>query len=492
MKKVNSLILLIKTLSKAEKKAVYLDAKKTGQEKVYLNLFNLISLKGIEDASILQKEYCKKHSKISFQAEVRYLYSFILGTLTKIKINQDKSFGLYRVLLNAIILRDRNLNEDYYSMLKYLSHEAERIGDYQTLFQAERMELDFLKSDDFKNIEENDLLKKHYRLGETLTIIKQINEQSALYELLLFRIEKDVKGKVGTLEPKYKDLVISEMLLVHQLKKEVFEIQKKHQLFQALYLSNTGDYKAALNAYINLDNLFQKNRDLWHNPPIYYMNVLEGILKSLRDNKMYDQMAYFFDRLISLKHSSIPFQTEVNCIVFIYKIDVLLRKKEYVLCLVEIDNYRESLLKRKNILSPYRYIQLSLQLAIIYLLNGKYITAQKQLVPIINNENYSAFSLFRGVRLINLILYYERDEIDIVTSQIRSIKRKYKIMKFEPILENILFHFINMDLVSLNQIQKNRLRKQIKTEFAVLRTGRQEELLSIFDFERWILYHLTA
>lgn len=492
MAKVNSLILLIKALSKAEKKAIYQDAKKIGEKTIYMDLFNFISIKGIEDSSKLQEAYCKKHSKVSFHTEVRYLYDFILGTLTKIKINQDKSFGLYWKSLSTRVLIDKNLKEDYYSILKRLIREAEQISDYYSLLRLQRLELDFLSINDYYEISEELLLKKHHKINDTVKIIRQINDQSALYELLLFRLKKDAYGKLNRKNNRYDDLVISEISLIRNMNKKNLQVQTTHQLFQALYLNSTGDYKSALNTYIELDNIFQENPELWNNPPIYYMKVLEGILKSLKDNKAYDQMSYFLERLDSLTHPSVHFRTEVTCIIFIYTVDILINKEEYKLCLKEIDKYQESLLKKKNTLSPFRYIQLSLQLAIVYLLNKKYSTAQKHLAGIINNENYAVFALFRGVQLINIILNYVQKEFDLVTSQIRSMKRKNKMMKSRAAFENIIFYFVNIDLINLNKTQKEKIAIRIKKEFEQLRTNGQDRyLLSIFDFEKWMLTHLV-
>jgi hypothetical protein len=77
------------------------------------------------------------------------------------------------------------------------------------------------------------------------------------------------------------DLVFSEMSIVASTHTETFEIRKMHQLFQANYLIAIGDYKSALHSFYELNKVFENNKHLWANPPIYYVLVLEGILKSL-------------------------------------------------------------------------------------------------------------------------------------------------------------------------------------------------------------------
>ena len=60
MTKTNSLILLVKSLSKSEKKAIYLRSKETKNVKGYMALFKMIDKQKISDRKILAEYFTAK------------------------------------------------------------------------------------------------------------------------------------------------------------------------------------------------------------------------------------------------------------------------------------------------------------------------------------------------------------------------------------------------------------------------------------------------
>lgn len=491
MKKINSLILLINSLSKSEKKAIYLHSNLTKGTKVYMELFALIDKQKINDSSELQEEFQRQFSNASFHPVAGYLYDFILKTLVRIKTSQDKEFALYQKLMMARILEERNLNSEYHDMLEQLRDEADEIHNYNLLLAIQRMELNYLRTNEFENTSEQELLHKQYKTNDSLKILRQINEQSSLYELLMHRMQKTNNAQTDINRQYLNDLVVSEISISSNLNKEVFEIQKLHQLFQAQYLIHVGDYKSALNSFIELDKLFNDNKQQWSNPPMYYARVLEGILGSLNGIKAYEKMEYFIEKLEVLEHPSMPFQTEVACVRFIYTVGPHLERKEYVKCKKIIEQYDKELISKIDLLTPYRYLQLSLYLSVIYLCNKEIVKARKQMTHIINSDSYAGLSLFRSMQIINLIIHYELSDEDIITSRIRSIKRINRIQKTNSKLEDILFHFLGTDLILQTARKRDNLRKKINEEFLEIESSSDDKrLLSIFNIKEWMLQHI--
>lgn len=491
MKKIISLILLINSLSKSEKKAIYLQSNLTKGRKVYMELFELIDKQNIVDSTELQKKFQEKFLNESFHPITSYLYDFILNTLVRIKVNQNKDFALYQKLMTAKVLENRNLNKEYYETLQQLKEEADEIHDYNLLLTIQRMELNYLRTNEFDKTSEQDLLRKQHKANESIKILRQINEQSSLYELLLLRMQKANPAQLDKHKQFLNDLIVSEISLVTSLSKNVFEIQKLHQLFQAQYLIYVGDYKSALNSFIELDKLFSNNKQLWHTPPLYYARVLEGILSSLCGIKAYDKIEYFLQKLEDLDHPSMSFITEIACIRFIYTITPLLEKREFNECKKIIDFFQKDLITKMDLLTPFRYLQLSLYLSIVHLCNKEFVKARKQMTYIINNDSFSGHSMFRSLQLINLVIHYELSDIDIITSRIRSIKRLNNIQKTGSTLENILFHFLTADLVSLGTHKKDALTKKISDEFELMtKNNENQKLLALFDLKHWMLKHI--
>lgn len=488
MKKINALILLINSLSKSEKKAIYLQSNLTKGKKVYMELFALIDKQKIVDSAHLQQEFQRLFSNASFHPVASYLYDFILNTLVRIKVNQDKEFALYQKYLMAKVLEDRNLDSEYYDMIQQLKADARELHNYNLLLTIQRMELNYLRTNEFQDTSEKKLLQKQHKTNESLKILRQINEQSSLYELLLLRMQKINPNQLEMHKQFFNDLIVSEITLVSSLNKDVFEIQKLHQLFQAQYLIYVGDYKSALNSFIELDKLFNNNKQQWNNPPMYYARVLEGILGSLSGIKAYDKMDYFLQKLQTLDHSSLSFQTEIACVRFIYTVVPYLERKEYAECKKIIERFDKELISRIDLLTPYRYLQLSLYMSVVYLCNKEVVKARKQMTRIINSDSYVGLSLFRPMQIINLVIHYELADIDIITSRVRSIKRINKIQKTTSKLEDVFFNFLGTDLVSLTSRKRESFKNKIKSEFEQIESDNKDnKLLSIFDLKGWML-----
>lgn len=491
MKKINSLILLINSLSKSEKKAIYLHSNLTKGKKVYMELFALIDKQKINESVELQEEFQRLYSNASFHPVASYLYDFILKTLVRIKTNQDKEFTIYQKIMMSKVLEERNLNSEYFDMIQQLKDEADAIHNYNLLLTIQRMELDYLRTNEFEDTSEQNLLRKQLKTNESLKILRQINEQSSLYELLMLRVQKTKSTQADSHRQFLNDLIVSEISLVSNLNKDVFEIQKLHQLFQAQYLIHVGDFKSALNSFIELDKLFDNNKQQWSNSPMYYARVLEGILGSLNGISAYGKMDYFLQKLEVLEHPSIPFQVEIACIRFIYTVSPLLKKKEYRECKKIIGCYEKELISKIDQLTPYRYLQLSLYLSIIYLRNKEIVKARKQMTHIINSDSYAGLYLFRTIQIINLIIHYELGDEDIITSRIRSIKRLNRIQRTNSRLEDLLFHFLSTDIISQTERKKELLKKKINDEFEKIETSNSDtKLLSVFNIKEWMLQHI--
>jgi hypothetical protein len=74
-------------------------------------------------------------------------------------------------------------------------------------------------------------------------------------------------------------------------------MQQQHLHFQSAYFRMIGDGAGSLRVYRELDQLFQNNPLLWAEQPLYYVQLLEGILADLRLLEQYDEMPFFIDRL---------------------------------------------------------------------------------------------------------------------------------------------------------------------------------------------------
>lgn len=491
MKKTQSLILLIKSLSKSEKKHILLQSGITQGEKSYIFLFDLVDKEQITDTDVLQQQFSKKYALANFHPTVSYLYYFILDVLAKIQANSDADSKLMTRLLAIQHLKERNLFREYFNELQTLKEKAIELSNYHILLKIQRLELDFLRENDFEGITENEeLFDRHNAITETLKIIRQINDQAGLYELLLWRLTKS-KNYLNEDPSKFNDLVMTELSLTANLKNDVPDINRLHQLFQSQYFLAIGDFNSALSSFKALETHSEYLSDAKSNNPSVYIDIIKGILNSLIAIKSYDEIEYFISKLDALSQDSSSFyKQEIEYIKFIYPFikylndDIIQAEEFYNSYLKQLDKWKENMpLFQDSIVS---YLK-----AVLFIHKKDFSKARKQITHVINTKNYNVLPTFRITQHLNLIIHYELKDYELIHSRIRSIKRVNKMNKFQSDQEDVLFRFLQLDNVELkNDSIRNKLINSIKhLENEKQYTSSYKQMLS-FDINQWILNHL--
>jgi hypothetical protein len=488
MLKSEALILLVNSMTKSEKKAFRVFSKKSKSIPDYMVLFDIIDRKGAKDTNNLRDFFQSERKGSSFEVTSKYLYKLILDKLLLLREEQDSYYSLFNNIMKARILFEKSLFEEAFDLLKFTILESEKYENYYALMLASKLELEYLLNLDFPAVNEKDLLNKHFKINEILKYFRKINELSSLYELLKFRIT--YRGHVRSPQQRIElnDLVVSEMSIIATSSLENFEIKKLHQLFQANYLISVGDYKSALRSFNELYSLFEANSHLWSNPPIYYLLTLEGVLESLRKIRNYEGMKLFVDRLRNLKSSSMNFNANVHCIIFLNELFPRLDQGEFKSSYELMQEYKESLYNKSHLLSLSLQAELSLYSALIMFGNKDFKSAYKFINTIIlRGKNYYNLPLYRTIRLVNLMILYELKSFDLILNETRSIKREIKGSEQSYRLEKFMLKFLNKS--ELPMLQKNRDKLWEKTS-PVMEDFRdnifEQQVLKIFDFTAWV------
>jgi hypothetical protein len=484
MTQADSLVLLVHSLSKNEKRAFVIDRKATD----YIVLFDIIEKSGIISSQELKSRYEKKRKNSNFNGTVSYLYKILLDSLLTFRENQDSYYKLFNKIMKVRILFEKSLFADALDLLDKIKKEAARYENHIILLYASRMELEYMLFLNFPDISETELIKKHFQIGELLKKTRIINEESSLYELLKHRVI--YKGNVRSQKQKdlLNDLVFAEMSLT-ATSKDSFEAKKLHQLFQSNYLISVGDKKSALQSFRELNRLFENNPQFWANPPFYYVSVLEGILDNLRSMKNYGEMHYFIERLRKIQHSSAGFQIHVAAIIFLYELYPLLDKGDFAAAKKLSEKHSDAILAKTDQINRLRQTEMSLCMALIYIGLSDYKKAQKMLInEIARKGSIHAFPLYRTIRLVNLIIHYELNNIEYVRMESRSIKREISKQEKAYRSEHLVINLLNKDKYELQSSSgREKLRLKIEPELSDIRNKVFENsMLKFFDFTAWI------
>lgn len=487
MLKSESLIRLVNSLTRQEKKefSIYISNKSV---KDYIILFQLIDREKISCHEILKQRFLKLKPTSSFSAVVIYLFDLLMDILTKLRSKQDSYFLLFNELLHARVLYEKSMYPECFHVLKYVRDRASYYENNMVLLVAQRLELDFLLTLDFENLDEKKLLNKQNMMRNTLKSINKLNEQSSLYELLKYKMNN--RGVSRSLEEvqKLNYLVTSEISLVASAVVENFEIKKNHQLFQANYFIMVGDYKAAFNSFVELNKLFEDNIHLWNDPPVYYLMAVEGMLESLRIMHNYEGMDYFIHKLVNLTSSSTSFQLNVNYIIFIYRLFSFIDLGEFEEAEKWIVESQVSLIDKITLLRENQQGEMALYIALTDLGNGKIRKARKRLSASMGRGHLYSLPLFRTIRIVNVMIHYELGDIDYIHSESRSIKREILKNKDSNLkVESFMLKFVNNSYATGGREDRSSVWKRIESEVKALHADKYEsQILRKFDFMAWI------
>ena len=487
MLKSESLIHLINNLTKQEKKefSLYISNK---PEKDYIFLFRLIDDKKVSDPEELKMSFLAAKPTSSFNTVVIYLFDLLIDILTRLRTEQDSYYLLFNELLHARVLYEKSMYQECFQVLKKVKEKAVYYENHFALLVAQRLELNYLLTLDFEDMDEQKLLNKQYKMNNTLKSIRQLNEQSSLYELLKYRMIN--RGASRSLEETQKldDLVTSEISIVASAGVENFEIKKNHQLFQANYFITVGDYKAAFNSFVELNKLFEENSHLWNNPPVYYLMTVEGMLESLRIMHNYEGMNYFIEKLTKLSSPSSSFQLNVTYVIFIYRLFSFIDAGDFDKAGIWIAEHQASLIDKMLLLKEQQQAEMSLYIALIHLGNGEYRKARKRLSATIGRGHLYSLPLFRTIRIVNVMIHYELGDVDYIQSEIRSIKREMSKNKgYNLKVESFLLKFLNYSFADTNRKKRAEIWESMAEEVHALYADKYEtQILRKFDFVAWV------
>ncbi len=490
MKRVDSVISLINSLSKSEKKHFYLQIIKDNEKKDYIVIYDIIIKSKHPNGNIVKEEFYRFRPKGSFEVSIKYLYEKLTDTLLTLRKNKNIYYDLLNDLCKAQMLYERSLFEECFEILSSTIEQAQIYENYEILTIALKQELEYLLHLNFPCMTEQELYHKHFAQNDALKKIKRIIEQSSLHNLLKYRLSR--KGAIRTPKQKQEmnDLIMNELYVAPSSEFERnFELIRNHKLFQASYLMGVGEYKNALNSYKELNDLFEGNQKFWANPPIYYLSVLEGVLDSLRSIGNYDEMPYFINKLQNLTiDTPIEFRVNVICLIFQYELFPYLDQGNFSKCLEIISHYKEKLYDKESWLNPIRKSELLLYTALVYIGNNDFKKAKKYISNTIIDHNLRYLPIMRTIRIVRLIAYYEIQDFELIKHESFSIYRslsKKKEQYFKT--EHIILSFLNKRDLPILKKDREALWEKIYSEIFDLHNDKYEtQLLRIFDFTAWM------
>ncbi|WP_455639579.1 hypothetical protein [Parabacteroides sp.] len=488
------LILLIQSLSKAEKRYFRLYTNLQSGEKSYLVLFNLID--NGTSPEMLYDSYCRLQEKKSFDMSVKHLYRVIMDCLIHLRKNNDVQSHIFNYITRADILFERELFDEAFSQLDKAKKLAVTHENDPLQLLIRRTELKYLSALEFKGINERELVNKQMKINEVMKYTRNTNLHLQLYDILGHRVIYKGHARSEKQKEHLNDLVLSELNLIANSSYKGFEAKKLHLLFQATYYLNTGNYKSAIRFYQELLALFESNKHLIQNPPIYYLSAIRGVLDSLQTAGLYAEIPYFIRYLKQIEQGdyATEFIQEIRVYIYLYEQSCYLNTGNFAAAEELYQANEEGLSKKVELLRPETQLKLYLSTAILSLSTGNLARSRKSMKKIFSSGKlFYPLPSYKTARLINLLIQAEQGNYDFFESEITSIKRNIRYERQTYRTEKLLFRFVSAYPLPSYQNARDKMWRQYQKEIESIRQDKYEkQLLKTFDILSWIESKITG
>jgi hypothetical protein len=483
-----SLLKLVKSLSSSEKRYFKLQSKLQNGSKEYLLLFNLLDENNNNDEEQLKAEFKKRSPAGSWDNTCVYLANMLIESLVRAKRPKDVFFDLLHQIQEVKVLSERSLDDEAFKKIKKIRRKAADFQLHLIEYYCHRFELNYYSDNNFPGLHDDSLIKLQMKGKDVLKNINHIHDHYSLYELLKFRLIRS--GKIVSEEGKKKlnDLVLSEMVLITG-KAKSFLSQKLHMLFQSFFFTDIGDYESALKSFYKLNELMEENELLLDNPPIDYLSALTGIVDSLRMLKNDSDVSLYLSKISSLDQHRFPeyFRYLVRKTFCTQQIVTFINSGEHVKAKEFIDAIPADVFEEYTMIDEEKQCELYFFCSLVHFFNNDWRKAHLFIRRIMNELKLPEQSLVsKAIRLLNIIIYYKKQELLHLEYEIRSYKRYFghtKLLKIEKVLFKVITSFAtDSRLYVLHKEQ----RKVINELDDLINNRYEQQLLKYFDFAAWI------
>jgi hypothetical protein len=486
MAKTSSLVLLVSSLTKAEKRYFKLYSSIQSGSKNYMVLFDIICQ--VSDIPDIKAEFQKKLPGASYEVTSKYLYELLMDALVYLKSkDNDETIKMNQTLSVIKVLFERSLTTEALSELQKLKNFASKRGNNVIMLNALLIETEYIRKLNFADVAEKDLIDHQMQVASAIKSVGYAQQHTALYELIKHRMIHKGNARTAKQKDELNDLVVSEMSIIGHSSMNNFEAKKTHLLFQSTYCMIVGDYRSALATFSELNLLFENNRDAWKNTVTDYLECLAGILDSLQTIGRYKEMDEYL-----LKIENVPDSHNENALlklrlIFIYKSAALLNEGLFDEGIKLIEELRDELIDKASVLSFDKQSAIHLHVALIHLSSGR----PQHVVKYLNRVllDYAFFhhsSEYKTLRLIRLLAQYELNNVDMIDYEVKALKRQLSSATKTYKLEKLMFKFLQQPLQHMSQKSRVALWNKIKPEFDELYSDRFEiRIVNIFNFSAW-------
>jgi len=456
--------------------------------KEYLVLFDLLDGTNNLGVQELKQKFKTRSATASWDNTCNYLSRLLIDSLVSAKKDKDVFFELLHEIMEVKILSERSLDEEAFKQIKKLRQKASGYQQHWIEYFCCRTELNFHSDNNFSEMDDDSLVRLQMKGKDVLKNLNHIHDHYSLYELLKYRLNR--AGKIASEEgmKKLNDLVLSEMVLVAG-KAKSFSSQKLHLLFQSFFFTDIGDYQSAAKSFHKLNQLLEQNESLLDNPPLDYLSALTGIIDSLRMLGNHSEVSHYLDKIKTLDQNSYPefFRYLARKTFCTQHIVTLLQSGQLEPAEEFVNSIPTDVFDNYAMVDDEKQSELYFYCALVNFKIGELKKAHLFIREIMSRLKLPGHLLVsKAIRLLNIIVYFEKGELIHLQYEIRSYKRLFanaRLLKIEKLIFKVITSSAANKRLRLTGSQKRNIIQELEL---VSKNRYEKQLLKYFDFSEWV------
>lgn len=492
MKNSDDLFQLIASLSKAEKRYFKLSASIQSGDKSYLKLFDAIDKQcnkgpGIYNEAKLEKELVQEKMVEYLPVAKHYLYNLILRALRTYKADTDVEKRFRGLIDDIKFLIKKGLFDQSWKKLKKVRALAELHERHKALIELAELEEDILRAEfNISGLEKNvdyiydTIFIELEKLGNLLQY-KKLDSMLSLINIKHMRIRSEEDSFA------YKK-IIEHPLLSDESKAQTVEAKVIYHLLHSVYSNISNNIETAYKHDTKLVKLARSNPEILLEHPRRCIVIFRNHILTSHYLKKRKETEASLNWLKNLKAGT-PLMNDLSRIngfsieayLYVREADFhegYLKIKEFAR---EVENSK-AITKELELLNYFTFAQICFGA-------GKMNEASKWLQFILQDEAYkhTREDIRTFAKILNLIVQFERENQELVESNVKSLYRFLCKKKRMFASEDTVIKFIRRLNRSIDNEKLIKLLEKLHVELKLLmKDPFEKEAFEYFDFISWV------
>jgi len=491
MKPSNELFLLVKSMSKSEKRFFKMFSAIQSGEKNYLKVFDFIEKQTEYDEEELKDHFADETFIKHLPSEKNHLYKTILKSLRSYFAEQSVASILKQEIRNIEILYNKAL---YKECRKFLKRAKRIAADYEKFYYWYEL-----------IAWERKLIEEAYEFGDFDADLNQLIEEEieviaklrnlAEYQVLYSKINYIFRSGVFTKNSDER-AAVDAIANNHLIKGKNTAISTRASsicyYIKGLCAATNRDYQDSYVFFNRTKEILDKNPKIKSDTGKRYLLTLFHLVKCYIDDRNFEMVQHILDEIQQLPSEKGFDSTDMRLRIFGIHMNEQLNlfnmTGDFTKAKLFIDSSAEEGSLYMDKISKEQELKLWFNSAYAFFGFGDYKQALRKINDILNDkETQLRQDLFGFARLLNLLIHFELENYEFLEYEVKSTKRFFAKIKRDYKIESFIVSYILKLAKCPHETDRAEVYQLMKSDLKELLTDNSERVvLEYFDLPAWV------